>query len=90
MRTNHWGRLVPTTVEEQRSRPAMVNDPSAATLMGMNRTGKNIYPGFETTTSTIDGSEQLTERGLGQRSRRDARRAKNRVARKQRNQNRGK
>lgn len=88
MRINYWGRAVPTTAQEQRGGRVVLNDPSAATLMGMNRTGKNIYPGFETATSIIDGQEHLTERGQGQRNRRDARRAKNRVARKQRKANR--
>jgi hypothetical protein len=47
-------------------------------LVALNRTGDgNIYSGF------ADG-----ERGVGQRNRRDARRAKNRVARKSRKLNR--
>lgn len=56
-------------------------------LSGLNRTAKHIYAGFETTTDE-DGAEVLTEKGAGQRNRRDARRIKNRLARASRKANR--
>ncbi|ABS03257.1 hypothetical protein [Kineococcus radiotolerans] len=56
-------------------------------LAGLNREAKHVYAGFETTTDDL-GREVLTERGAGQRNRRDARRVKNRLARASRKANR--